>query len=175
MTAAMIIPISRSIFTRSRFFGLVVLCAGALACSKNATQTGDGGSPARTDTHTAADTGGQVDVRTAEAGTQTDAKMSSVMDASAEVQPAPRTCLDLRGCLLACAGVAACETRCIAQTPSAERMKFEAAAACSRKACPMQDVGCRCESECKFPSDCADLVDECTRAMEDPFCAATCT
>ncbi len=98
--------------------------------------------------------------------------------AAASAAPAPGACADLRACVLGCAsqgtGAAACADQCVATAPAAAAAKYQSVRACSLKACPTQDIGCRCVSECNMPSACAELVDVCTNALEDPFCAANC-
>jgi hypothetical protein len=105
-----------------------------------------------------------------------DAAAASRADGAAAPAPTapPRNCRELRACVFRCKTDTACAMRCLSQAPAAAQTKYRAVEACSRKACPGQELGCRCTSECLHPSECAELLDECTDAQEDAFCAEHC-
>ncbi len=87
---------------------------------------------------------------------------------------APVSCVQIRRCQQLCKSEKACESTCVAGAPAEAQVKLKAVNACSMKVCPQNDITCRCGVECMMPSDCADLLDQCTDGLEDPFCAAYC-
>lgn len=100
---------------------------------------------------------------------------TKVSDAAPRMTMAiPTSCLEIRRCQHVCKGEKACESTCVTSAPVAAQAKSKAVDLCVAKACPKPDVSCRCTAECMMPSDCADLLDECTDGLEDPICAAYC-
>lgn len=138
-------------------------CATMLGCSSKP-------APALTDAATMGGKGGQGG---GQGGGQDGAQGGTEAGTPAFVGVA-KNCLELRQCTFACKTDTACVTRCVTQAPADAQKKFQAVQMCSTKSCPTRDTECRCMAECLFPSDCADVLDECTVGHEDPFCEANC-
>jgi hypothetical protein len=76
----------------------------------------------------------------------------------------------IRNCIYLCMDDQACAQRCIERGSAAERTLFEAVVSCSASACPTGDIGCRCEQECFADGACVQIVDECTKSLQEGFC-----
>jgi hypothetical protein len=91
------------------------------------------------------------------------------LDASA-AGVAPKDCRSLLNCIHACDKDKTCAGKCVSSAPAAAQSLYKMIQMCSLRACPDQDLSCRCENECQGGGQCADMVDECDQGNPDDFC-----
>jgi len=111
---------------------------------------------------------GKVPTGSGDARAASDVQVRSDVDVN--TLPPATSCLEIRSCVQFCKADSACAMRCVAQAPATAQTRYKAAEACSRRACPKQDMDCRCGAECIFPGECTEVVDDCTNGAEDRFC-----
>lgn len=141
-----------------------ILCLALGGCSRNDEKIGaDGASPA------------DGPSALADAGVASETGAAGEIPGGPSVDQGPlATCGAVRACTAACKSDLACAAACVARGTTEARAAHTALETCSKKACPRQEVECRCEVECFAPSACSDLFDVCTEGAADRFCEENC-